>query len=85
MNQGIVTVVSHDLTVPGNHKVTVSDFLTISEGHAVVARMDAEFDFSTIPRRVARIGHQQPAVKSRPPLGVVTARAATCPRPARPD
>jgi hypothetical protein len=49
MNQGTVTVVSHDLTVPGNHRVTVSDFLTISEGYAVVARMDAEFDFSTIP------------------------------------
>jgi hypothetical protein len=49
MNQGTVTVISHDLTVPGNHKVTVSDFVTISEGYAVVARMDAEFDFSTIP------------------------------------
>jgi hypothetical protein len=52
MNQGTVTVVSHDLTVPGNHKVMVSDFLTISEGSAfVVARMDAEFDFSTIPAK----------------------------------
>jgi len=52
MNQGTFTVVSHDLTVPGNHKVTVSDFLTISEDSAfVVARMDAEFDFSTIPAK----------------------------------
>lgn len=49
--QATITIAdTSSLTVPGTTKVRVVDFVTISEGSSIVARMDATFDFAEIPQ-----------------------------------
>lgn len=49
LDMSIVPGNSESFTIPATTKVRVIDFVTVSHGSRIVARMDATFDFEGIP------------------------------------